>query len=95
MGLSTPTAIMVGTGRGPENGATPGHGVEALVEYRRPLLENPKLMKERGFWLNGLEGKANRLRHWGKTAMFLGLGSQVAVIVALADTLKRDARGAL
>ena len=71
--------------------AMPGHGVEALVEGKKLLLGNLKLMKERGFSLNGLEEKANQLFEEGKTVMFLGLEGQVVGIIALADTLKPNA----
>jgi Cu+-exporting ATPase len=75
--------------------ALPGQGVEALVEGKKLLLGNLGLMKERGFSLDGLEEKAAKLLEEGKTVMFLGLDSQVAGIVALADTLKPNAKEAL
>jgi Cu+-exporting ATPase len=75
--------------------AIPGRGVEALVEGKKLLLGNLRLMKERGFSLDGLEEKAAKLLEEGKTVMFLGLDSQVAGIVALADTLKPNAKEAL
>ncbi|MFC1969888.1 heavy metal translocating P-type ATPase [Chloroflexota bacterium] len=75
--------------------AIPGRGVEALVEGKKLLLGNLRLMKERSFSLDGLEEKAAKLLEEGKTVMFLGLDSQVAGIVALADTLKPNAKEAL
>jgi len=75
--------------------AIPGQGVEALVEGKKLFLGNLRLMKERGLSLNGLEKKAAELLEGGKTVMFLGLDSQVAGIIALADTLKPGAREAL
>jgi len=75
--------------------ALPGQGVEALVEGKKLLLGNLGLMKERGFSLNGLVEKSAKLLEEGKTVMFLGLDSQVAGIVALADTLKPNAKEAL
>jgi Cu+-exporting ATPase len=75
--------------------AIPGLGVEALVEGKKLLLGNLRLIKERAFSLNGLEEKAEKLLEEGKTAMFLGLDSQVAGIIALADTLKPNAKEAL
>ncbi len=75
--------------------AIPGHGVEALVEGKKLLLGNLKLMKERGFSLDGLEEKANQLFEEGKTVMFLGLDSQVVGIIAMADTIKPNAREAV
>ncbi len=75
--------------------AIPGQGVEALVEGKKLFLGNLKLMEERGLPLNGLESKAAELLEAGKTAMFLGLDTQVAGIIALADTLKPGAREAV
>ena len=75
--------------------AIPGHGVEASVEGKKLVLGNLKLIKDRGLSLNGLEEEANRLWEKGKTVMFLGLDSQVVGIIALADTLKPNAKEAL
>ncbi len=75
-----------------EFNAIPGRGVEALVEGEELLLGNLRLMKERGFALNGMEEKADRLFGEGKTTMFLALDGQVVGIIALADTLKPNAK---
>jgi len=75
--------------------AIPGQGIEAVVEGKKLSLGNLKLMKEQGFSLNGLEKEAAELLEGGKTVMFLGRDSQVAGIIALADTLKPGAREAL
>jgi len=75
--------------------AIPGQGVEALVEGKKLLLGNLKLMKERGFSLNGLGQKTTDLLEEGKTVMFLGWDSQVVGIIALADTLKPGAKEAV
>jgi Cu+-exporting ATPase len=75
--------------------AIPGQGVEAVVEGKKLFLGNLKLMEERGFSLNGLKSKAAELLEEGKTVMFLGQDSQVAGIIALADTLKPGAKEAV
>ncbi len=75
--------------------AIPGQGIEALVEGKRLLLGNRKLMDERGFSLNGLGQKTADLLGEGKTVMFVGWDSQVAGIIALADTLKPGAKEAV
>ena len=72
--------------------AVPGHGIEASAEGKRLLLGNLKLIKDRGLSLNRLEEEANHLWEKGKTVMFLGVDSQVVGIIALADTLKPNAR---
>ncbi len=75
--------------------AIPGHGIEAAVGKKRLLLGNLKLIKDRGLSLNRLEEEANRLWEEGKTVMFLALDSQVVGIIAVADTLKPNAKEAL
>ena len=75
--------------------AIPGQGVEALVEGKKLLLGNLKLMEERGFSLNVLGQKTADLLEGGKTVMFLGWDRQVAGIIALADTLKPGAKEAV
>ncbi|MFQ6121612.1 MAG: heavy metal translocating P-type ATPase [Dehalococcoidales bacterium] len=75
--------------------AVPGHGVEAAVGGKKLLLGNIKLIKDRGLSLNGLEKEATRLWEKGKTVMFLGVNSQVVGIIALADTLKPNAKEAI
>jgi Cu+-exporting ATPase len=75
--------------------AIPGQGIEASVGGKKLFLGNLKLMKERGFSLNGLEKEVAELLEGGKTVMFLGRDSQVAGIIALADTLKPGAKEAL
>jgi len=75
--------------------AIPGQGIEASVQGKKLFLGNLKLMEERGLSLNGLEKKATELLKQGKTLMFLGRNSQVAGIIALADTLKPGAKAAL
>jgi Cu+-exporting ATPase len=75
--------------------AIPGHGVEVLVAGKKLLLGNLRLMENRGFSLNGLEEEAERFWVKGKTVMFLGIDSRVVGIIALADTLKPNAKAAV
>jgi len=72
--------------------ALPGQGVEASVEGRKLVLGSIGLMEERGFSLNGMEEEAGRLFAKGKTIMFLGVDGEVAGVIALADTVKPNAR---
>ncbi len=75
--------------------AIPGQGVEVVVEGKKLVVGNLKLMEERGLSLNGLEEKAAHFFAQGKTVMFVGRDAQVAGIIALADTLKPGAREAI
>jgi Cu+-exporting ATPase len=75
--------------------ALPGLGIEALVGGKKIMLGNLRLMKERGISLNGMGEKADKLFSEGKTVMFLSLASKAIGIIALADTLKPNAREAV
>jgi len=75
--------------------AIPGQGVEASVAGEKLLLGNLRLMSEKGLPLNGMEKEAEQLRAKGKTVMFLGIDNHIAGIIALADTLKPDAKAAV
>jgi len=73
--------------------AIPGHGIEAVVEGKKLVLGNLKLVSEKGFSMNGLDKEAERLWSKGKTVMFLGTDdSQLLGVIALADTLKPGAK---
>jgi len=78
-----------------EFNALPGQGVEALVEGKKLYLGNLRLMEDRGLPLNGLGVEAERLREAGKTVMFLSTDGEVAGIIAMADTLKPNAKESL
>jgi Cu+-exporting ATPase len=74
-----------------EFNAMPGFGIEALVDSKKLLLGNLKLIQERKLALGSLEGRANELWFEGKTVMFIGIDGQAAGLIALADTIKPDA----
>jgi len=69
-----------------------GHGAETLMDSKKLLLGNLKLMKDRGISLEGLEAKAEVLWNDGKTVIFLGVDGRGVGIIGLADTLKPGAR---
>ncbi|MDD5288216.1 MAG: heavy metal translocating P-type ATPase [Dehalococcoidales bacterium] len=71
--------------------AIPGFGIEAVVDNKRLLLGNLKLVQQRNLPLNGLDAQANGLWAQGKTVMFLSIEGQTAGLIALADTIKPDA----
>jgi Cu+-exporting ATPase len=83
------------TSRASDFVALPGLGIEASVGGKKITLGNLRLMKERGMSLNGMGDKANELFEKGKTVMFVSVARQVKGIIALADTLKPNAREAV
>ncbi len=75
--------------------AIPGYGIEALVEGKKLVLGNLRLINEKKLSLDKLGRDAEQFGAKGKTVMLLGIDNQVVGIIALADTLKPNARAAL
>ncbi|MFC1846111.1 heavy metal translocating P-type ATPase [Chloroflexota bacterium] len=78
-----------------EFNALPGLGIEASVDSKKVILGNLRLMNEKGIKLDGLQDTANELFEKGKTVMFLSLNSKIAGIIAMADTVKPNAKEAV
>jgi P-type Cu+ transporter len=72
--------------------AIPGHGAEALLNGKKLLLGNQKLMQDNKIVLGSLEEKAKALWNDGKTVIFLAVDGKAAGAVGLADTLKPDTK---
>jgi len=72
--------------------AMPGYGVEAMVGKGRISLGNINLMQLRKLSLDGILPVAQRLWEQGKTVLFLAVGGKIGGLIALADTLKPEAK---
>jgi Cu+-exporting ATPase len=75
--------------------AIAGHGIEVTIDSKKVLLGNLRLMEERKVFLNGLSEKAEHFSGEGKTPMFLAVDGEAAGIIAVADTLKENSKGAV
>ena len=75
--------------------AIPGHGIQGTADGRQLLLGNRRLFRERSIAIAPCEAAMQALESDGKTAMLLGVDGQLAGIIAVADTLKPEARDAL
>jgi len=78
-----------------EFNAIPGHGIEALIEEKKVLLGNTKLMRDRNIDLGHLQQKADNFSGEGKTPMWVALDGKIAGIIAVADTLKENSKAAV
>jgi Cu+-exporting ATPase len=78
-----------------EFNSIPGRGIEANVNGTHVTLGNLALMQERSYTLNGLESMAAELSSHGKTPMYIALGDRVGGVIAVADTLKPEAKEVL
>ncbi|MGE5139128.1 MAG: heavy metal translocating P-type ATPase [Rudaea sp.] len=75
--------------------ALAGHGVRARVDNHDVVVGNSKLMVDQRIRLGSLEARAEDLADEGKTAMFAAVDGQAAGLIAVADTLKPEAREAV
>ncbi|MBV7274274.1 copper-translocating P-type ATPase [Clostridiaceae bacterium UIB06] len=75
--------------------AIPGHGIEVMIDNKKILLGNRKLIVESNISLENLEDKSNRLAAEGKTPMYVALENKLIGIVAVADTVKENSRRAI
>ncbi|HEX8832566.1 MAG TPA: copper-translocating P-type ATPase, partial [Abditibacteriaceae bacterium] len=73
--------------------AIAGHGIEALVDGRKVLIGNSRLMRERGIVAD--ETEAQKLAAEGKTPMFVAVDEEFAGIIAVSDPVKEGSREAI
>src|SRR5881396_2562992 len=74
--------------------AVPGHGVQATVGGRAVLVGNGKLLERNGV-VPGLEREAERLRAEAKTALYVAADGRVLGLIAIADRIRPNAKGAV
>ncbi len=72
-----------------------GKGVIGTVEDRRVLLGSAVFLSDQGVDPTSLTVEADRLRAEGATVVFVGVGGQVAGIIAIADPVKETTPQAL
>ncbi|HLB79325.1 MAG TPA: heavy metal translocating P-type ATPase, partial [Dongiaceae bacterium] len=75
--------------------AIAGHGIEGTVEGRRVLLGNRRLFRREGIDPVPAEETMVRLEQAGKTAMLVGRDGTLIGVVAVADSLKPEAKEAV
>jgi Cu+-exporting ATPase len=75
--------------------ASGGHGVQARVNGWTVHVGKPSWFAELGYRLNGHTAEIQALQDTGKTVMVVGVEQAVAGLIAVADSLKPEAREAL
>ncbi|MBI3574436.1 MAG: copper-translocating P-type ATPase, partial [Gammaproteobacteria bacterium] len=75
--------------------AIPGHGIRGKVEGRTVMLGNRRLFRREGIDTAVAEQDMVRLEGEGKTAMLVGSDGNLAGVIAVADTLKPEAKEAI
>jgi Cu+-exporting ATPase len=72
-----------------------GKGVTGLVDGRRLVIGNARIMREAGVDVGTLAGEADRARQEGATAVFVAIDNQPAAVIAVADPIKATTAGAV
>lgn len=70
----------------------PGKGIEAQVNGETVRMGNRLFMNEKGIVLDGLTTLADSMAQQGMTTVFLSSGSEAMGVIAVADTLKPEAK---
>jgi P-type Cu+ transporter len=69
-----------------------GEGITAAIGGERIALGNARLMQSLGIAIGDGEAEATRLRHEGRTVMFLAIGDTLAGLLAVADPIRESAK---
>lgn len=72
--------------------ATPGRGVQAVVEGETVLVGSPRFLGEQGVDLQPLRAELERLQDMGHTVIAVGEGQQGLGLIAITDAVKPDAQ---
>ncbi len=75
--------------------AIPGYGIEVVVDEKKILLGNKKLMNERNIALDKFEENSHTLANEGKTPMYIAVEEKLSGIIAVADTVKENSKKAV
>ena len=80
----------------PEGFASPvGKGVTGIVDGRKLVIGNRRIMSEAGVDTSSLDASADRLRQEGATAIFVAIDDKAAGIIAIADPIKATTPSAI
>jgi Cu+-exporting ATPase len=72
-----------------------GKGVTGIVDGRKLVIGNRRIMSEAGVDTTNLDASADRLRQEGATAIFIAIDGKVAGIIAIADPIKATTPSAI
>ncbi|MFV3010421.1 heavy metal translocating P-type ATPase [Clostridium botulinum] len=75
--------------------AIPGKGIEVIIEDKKVLLGNLRLMEEYEVEIKDFMDKSHKLSKEGKTPMFIAIENKIKGIITVADTLKENSKKAI
>ena len=75
--------------------AVPGHGALAVVEGRRLVIGNSRLLARENIGLNGLAPRAAELAGEGRTTVQVAIDGKAVAVIAIADATRNTAAEAI
>ena len=75
--------------------AIPGHGVEGIVDGKRVVFGNKRLMDKETIDISLAVGQISDMENNGKTVMMVGIENKLIGLIAVADIIKESAREGL
>ncbi|MFA7000169.1 MAG: heavy metal translocating P-type ATPase [Candidatus Paceibacterota bacterium] len=71
--------------------AIPGHGVEGIIDNKRIVFGNKRLMDKESIDINIAINKITEMENNGKTVMMIGVNNKLMGLIAVADIIKESA----
>lgn len=71
--------------------AIPGHGVEGIVDGKRVVFGNKRLMDKERIDVSGVSSEISKMENAGKTVMMIGANGKLIGLIAVADIIKESA----
>lgn len=75
--------------------AIPGHGVEGIVDGKRVVFGNKRLMDKENISIGAATDKISEMENSGKTVMMIGIENRLIGLIAVADIIKESAKEGL
>lgn len=75
--------------------AIPGHGVEGVVDGKRIVFGNKRLMDKEGIDTASSINQISDMENDGKTVMMIGIDNKLVGLIAVADIIKESAKDGL
>lgn len=75
--------------------AIPGHGVEGIVDGKRIVFGNKRLMDKEAIDIGSANNEIGNMESEGKTVMMVGVENKLAGLIAVADIVKESAKEGL
>lgn len=72
-----------------------GKGIKAEIDGKMIVKGNDKIMKTEKIDISGLKTKAEKIANKGETPVFVSINGKAAGVIAIADTIKEDAKSAI